>query len=421
MLAPRLKSLSVSKSSVATLPALTGARFLAASSVVVYHYGLGSIRAISPTLAECAGAGAAAVSFFYVLSGAVLTWGCTGQDGLSARTSRVFWIQRALRILPVYLLAITLSFAPFALHAWQVHPGAAGAIRIACGLAGGLLLIQALWPPLAEGLNTPGWSISCEAFFYALWPRLVGQLRTERKGLPWRRGLMLWAAGLTVPVLGIAALRAGVLPAGPLATLTDDVSGSEMFARTLSYFPPFRLPEFALGIVVGHALRCTPARPRSTALDTMCELGLACALIICAQALGSGLPGKLSGVPLADRIATESGALAPIFALTVWQLARGRGLMQRILAGRVLQLLGEASYALYILQEPVLVWTSALLKRSARGMAANWDLYFWFYAGLLVLLSLLVHQVVELPLRGRLAAKLAPARHRLEKRSSEAG
>jgi peptidoglycan/LPS O-acetylase OafA/YrhL len=404
ILAPRLTP-PVSKSSVVTLPALTGARFLAASAVVVYHYGRGPLRAISPSLAECAGAGPTAVSFFYVLSGAVLTWGCTGDRGLSARPVRVFWTQRALRILPAYLIALALSLVPFALRAWQLHPGAAGAFRIVSGLAGALLLIQALWPPLAEGLNTPGWSISCEAFFYALWPRLVGRLRTAEAGFPWRRGLLLSAATLTIPVLGIAALRAGLLPAGPVATLTDDVSGSEMFARTLSYFPPLRLPEFALGIVVGHALRGTPAGPRSTSLDTVCEIGLACALIVCAQALGSGLPGKRSGVPLADRIAIESGALAPIFALTVWQLARGRGLAQRILSGRALVMLGEASYALYILQEPVLVWTTALLKRSAPEIIANWNVFFWVYAGLLVLLSLLMHRAVELPVRERLGRR----------------
>jgi peptidoglycan/LPS O-acetylase OafA/YrhL len=402
-----LTSLSVSRSSSATLPALTGARFLAASSVVVYHYGLDPLRAISPALAVCLGAGATAVSFFYVLSGAVLTWGCTGRDGLPARTVKAFWTQRALRILPSYLIALALSLAPFAVHAWQLHPGASGAIRIVSGLAGALLLIQAIWPPLAEGLNTPGWSISCEAFFYALWPRLVGQLRTERAGLPWRRGLLLWAAGLTLPALGIAALRAGWLPAGPVATLTDDVSGSEMLARTLTYFPPFRLPEFALGIVVGHALRCTPARPRSTGLDTLCELGLAGALIACVWALGAGLPAKLSGVPLADRIAIESGALAPIFAVTVWQLARGRGLLQRVLSGRVLLLLGEASYALYILQEPVVVWMTALLKRLSPAMAAHWNVLFWVYAAVLVLLSVLMHRAVELPVRARLSARLA--------------
>ena len=53
--------------------------------------------------------------------------------------------------------------------------------------------------------------------------------------------------------------------------LHQTVSGNDVLAQTVSYFPPFRLPEFLLGVVVGHALRVTPARVRSAALDTRRE------------------------------------------------------------------------------------------------------------------------------------------------------
>jgi peptidoglycan/LPS O-acetylase OafA/YrhL len=139
-----------------SLPALTGARFLAAFSVVVYHYGRVPLRAISPLAATAAAAGPAAVSFFYVLSGAVLTWGCTDARGLPSRTARTFWSQRAARILPTYLLALALAVAPFAVHAWQLHPGMGGTLRIIAGTGASVLLLQALWPPLAL-VNTPGW------------------------------------------------------------------------------------------------------------------------------------------------------------------------------------------------------------------------------------------------------------------------
>ncbi|MEO6238617.1 MAG: acyltransferase [Vicinamibacterales bacterium] len=403
ILSSRLTDWATHSSFKVNLPALTGARFLAASSIVVYHYGLGPLAAISTSLAQCAQAGPTAVSFFYVLSGAVITWGCTGRDGASGRPRQVFWTQRARRILPAYLLALLLSAGPAALHVWHLHPGAPGLIRIVAGVGGSLLLVQALWPPLAEGFNTPGWSISCEAFFYALWPWLVRQLRTERAGLPWRRGLSLWGAGLILPALGVAALRANIVAGGTIATLTHDVSGAEMLARTLSYFPPIRLPEFALGIVIGHALRQTPPRVRSMPVDTLREALLAGALIICALALGSGVLSRVLGIPLADRIAIESGLLAPLFGLSVWQLARGRGGLQRILSSRPAVVLGEASYAMYILQEPVVVWSTALLKRSAPSVAANWTVVFWVYFVLLVLVSMLVVRSVERPARAVLA------------------
>ena len=401
------------------LPALTGVRFFAALWVVVYHYGMESVGAVAPWLLPTVAAGPAAVSFFYVLSGAVITWGCTGPGGQPTRPPRVFWAQRAARILPAYLLALLLSLPPFLAHAWLVHPGSGALLRAAAGVSASLCLVQAFLPPLAAGLNTPGWSISCEAFFYALWPGLVGRLRLDRldrlekgaSGLPWRRVVVLWLVALAAPVLGLAALRAGLVPAGPYSTLTEDASGSELFARALSYLPLLRLPEFAIGITLGHALRATPPRNRSPSADTARELGLLVLLLAATSALGGGLAGRLSGVALADRIAIEGGGLAPLFALLVWQLARGRGLLGQLLSAGPLLALGEACYALYILQEPALVWTTAALKRLApRLLAAHWGSLFWVYALLLVLGSLAVHRLVELPLRARIMARLSPRR-----------
>jgi peptidoglycan/LPS O-acetylase OafA/YrhL len=387
------------------LPALTGARFLAAFSVVVYHYGRAPLRAICPLAATAAAAGPAAVSFFYVLSGAVLTWGYTDAQGFPSRSARAFWSQRAARIVPTYLLALALAVAPFAVLAWQLHPGMGGALRIAAGTGASLLLLQALWPPLAV-VNTPGWSISCEAFFYALWPSLVGRFRARGEGFPWRPMLLLSTVALIASAAGIAALRAGWISPAAFPTLLEDIPGSELLARTLSYFPPLRLCEFLLGVAVGHALRKTAVRPRAVAADTLRELLLAGGLFGCATALGSGLASRLSGVALADRIAIEGPLLGPLFALLVWQLARGDGLLRRALSGRLLQALGEASYALYVLQEPLVVWTTAILKRVSPALAARWDLLFWGYAALLVATSLAVHRWIELPARAALASRL---------------
>ena len=390
------------------LPALTGARFFAAFSVVVYHYGSAALEPVSPLLARMSAVGPAAVSFFYVLSGAVLTWGCTDADGRLRRPTFVFWGQRAARILPAYLLALLLSAVPFSLQVLKLHPGAGGAFRVAIGLGSALLLVQTLWPQIAAGPNVPGWSISCEAFFYAVWPRLVSWRRPSRPGLPWRAGLWLWAAALAPTAIGLCLLATGALPAGAFATLVEDVSAGELLARTLTYFPPLRLPEFALGIALGHALKSTPERPRSVAADTLREAALLAILLAAGLALGLGLPSRLIGLPLADRIVIEGGSLAPIFALWVWQLARGRGLGQRLLSTPALLGLGEASYALYILQEPLFVWLTAALKRSAPAAMRHWTLTFWGYAALLVVASVAVHKLVELPLRQRLLARLSP-------------
>jgi peptidoglycan/LPS O-acetylase OafA/YrhL len=399
------------------LHALTGARFLAAFSVVVFHYGRIPLQAASHTLATMAELGPAAVSFFYVLSGAVITFGCSGQDGAPARPQNLFWVQRATRILPAYLLALLLSIPPFSIHVVQIQPGAGGIVRIIFACIAGGLLLQAYSPQLAVGLNTPGWSISCEAFFYALWPRLVTRFRRHPANSA-RFGIaILWLIGLAAPVAAVMALRIGLMPKGTFPTLFDAVSSDELLARTLAYFPLLRLPEFLIGVILGHALRQAPACLRSAPHDTVREITLLSMLMGASWLLGSGVVSSICHVTLADRIAIESGTLAPLFALIVWQLARGRGLVQRALALPTVVLLGEASYALYILQEPIMVWVTAVLKRTAPQLHLNSGLFFVGYATALVLLSVFVHKFVEIPLRGR-ALRWYLARQRFQQSSA---
>jgi peptidoglycan/LPS O-acetylase OafA/YrhL len=401
-----LETLPAVRSSGSALPALTGARFFAASAVVAFHFGGEAMRDLGAWFERAASVGPAAVSFFYVLSGTVMTWGCTGPDGRSARPARTFWVQRASRIAPAYFAALVVSLPTFAAAVLALHDGAAAVARIGIGLAAGLVLVQAFFPPLAAGLNTPGWSISCEAFFYALWPGLVGRLRRSRPGLPWRAGLVLYAISMAPPLLAIAAMRAGIVPPGPFPTLLDDVSGGRLVARAVSYFPLLRAPEFAMGIVLGHALRATPPRTRSVAVDTVREALLVLALAGLAWILGAGDAHRDDPDAVPRRILIESGTLAPILALLVWQLARGRGWLQRALSVPTLLVLGEASYALYIFQEPVYVWLTAALKRVAPMLFTRWDLTFWGYAAVLVAVSLAVHRFIEQPLRRVMSARL---------------
>lgn len=410
----------MSPSRAEVLPALTGARFFAAFAVVIVHYGTEFVSAFFPALAATAAAGPVAVSLFYVLSGAVLTWGSTASDGAPLRPSRIFWAQRIARIAPAYWLALSLCLVPFLLQLFELHSGASAVARALLTIVAGVLALHAFIPQLSMGLNTPGWSISCEAFFYATWPRLVLLLWSEQAGFPWRRTAALWIAALFPTVFGVSALYLDAVPEGPFATSLEAVSGQEMLRRTFTYFPPLRLAEFAMGIVLGHALRRTaelesrqgPSGPeapaRSVLTDTLKEVGLLAAICGAATLLGAGLLERLTGVALATNMSIESGVLSPLFALLVWQLARGRGAVQRFLSRAPLLALGEASYGLYILQEPVFVWFSAASKRVFPVTAAGWELGFLVYSVLLVGLSLVVHRFIELPVRGALLARWTP-------------
>src|SRR6185312_11183691 len=80
---------------------------------------------------------------------------------------------------------------------------------------------------------------------------------------------------------------------------------------------------------------------------------LACGVAVAVFVFSSNVPEPL----------LHNGLLAPVFALLIHSLAGGTGPVAWLLSRRPLVLLGEASYALYILQYPVWCWTDLLLGR----------------------------------------------------------
>ncbi len=110
------------------------------------------------------------VMFFFTLSGFVLAWAI--RPGVSKRS---FYQARFARIYPLYLAtwlaAVAASFVLGDDKSW-------------IGIVLSLILLQA-WVPVPEiygAGNSPGWSLSVEAFFYALFPFLTaGRLRLQER------------------------------------------------------------------------------------------------------------------------------------------------------------------------------------------------------------------------------------------------
>jgi peptidoglycan/LPS O-acetylase OafA/YrhL len=337
----------------APVPALTGIRFFAALHVVLYHYVADAFSTAHWSVRAIVASGPSAVGLFYVLSGAVLVYSCTNHDGELSTTRRSFWRARFARIYPTYFLALVLD-APFFVSALlKAHDGAGVVVwGFALGLPA-LLLVHAWTALTVFAWNTPGWSVSIEAFCYALFPSLVRRLR---------------AASLR-QLLGRLSLFYCLALIPPLVVLVSELSGSELLqmrvpsgpggldlqtwiVRFCGFSPIARLSEFLIGICLGHWLRARRgtlplAAPRATLLE-LAAIGLLLAAWI---ALGSHAQSK----PWLD-----SGLLSPLFVLLIAALAVGSGLVARLLSSRPLQILGGASYALYILQEPVLIWALKL-------------------------------------------------------------
>jgi peptidoglycan/LPS O-acetylase OafA/YrhL len=98
----------------------------------------------------------------------------------------------------------------------------------------------------------------------------------------------------------------------------------------------------------------------------------------------------------------ENQALIPLFALLILGLGSCKGRLQRWLSLPIPVLLGQASYALYILHWPVyriaLAARAGLLDRSPDDHHPG-TLFFLVYLAGVVAISILVFKVVELPAR----------------------
>jgi peptidoglycan/LPS O-acetylase OafA/YrhL len=155
------------------LPILTSLRFFAAAEVVVYHY---SADLSIPTdfFSGLAAGGYEAVTFFFVLSGFILTYVYTSareRDSFINVSTSEFWKARIARISPAYFLGLLLLLPSFVYSALI-----AKILPIELFILGLLLVpvfLQAWWPPAALLWNIPAWSLSIECFFYALFPALA--------------------------------------------------------------------------------------------------------------------------------------------------------------------------------------------------------------------------------------------------------
>jgi len=199
------------------LDSLTAIRALAALAVFAHH----SHSAIWPSSAfgRLSVQGSAGVAFFFVLSGFVLTWSSRPGD-----TTRAFYRRRLARIAPLYLLAWLGGVA------LNLDTGESPFRNQLPALLG----VQA-WIPSGHVYfagNAVLWSLSCEAFFYLLFPHLIGPIRRLST-----RAVALTLAGTLTVSIGWPVL---LHPAGP--------SGISYWLMYL--FPPARFLEFLAGVLL---------------------------------------------------------------------------------------------------------------------------------------------------------------------------
>ncbi len=269
-----------------------------------------------------AGIGYIGVNFFFVLSGFILVYTYAANDLVPMR----FWRARFARIYPAYLFSLVLT-APFFLEHLDMPFYAWSQRHLTWAVFLSLLLLQAWAPQGALTWNSVGWSLSDEAFFYSLFPFLLGRTRTWSK-----RTLLFGIALFSLISLAISVAYIIFHPDG-----ADKINSPEvtlLWKNLRSFNPIVRLPEFLVGILAG---RLFLIAKRKNWLGTICILG-GSAVIVLITAVAARIPNPL----------ISAGFLSPAFAAIIFGVAL-EPRWTRFLALRPLVLLGEASYSLYLL------------------------------------------------------------------------
>jgi peptidoglycan/LPS O-acetylase OafA/YrhL len=130
--------------------------------------------------------------------------------------------------------------------------------------------LQAWFPGTACSLNCPSWSISVEAFFYLMLPFLLAPImRNPLKGLFATLGCWLAATAVFMWVWATVSTQGSIPSPQPSPT-------QEIAAQWIKYFPPGRLPEFCLGLVLCALWKRQPQRFNSSLKARPVELGAEC-------------------------------------------------------------------------------------------------------------------------------------------------
>lgn len=353
------------------LDQITFTRFIAALTVVFFHYGQSVFPASVPFLFENVTAGPIAVGYFYVLSGFIMAIAYYQTDASKRKefNKLKYWVARFARIYPVYLLALFLiAAAKFKTlgQDWETLPLH-------------LLLLQSWVPGYPITLNTPGWSLSVEAFFYLCFPFLL--VWVYKRGI---KSLAIFAVSLWLITQIILLVQLNSEAYAPKSLLHD----------LIYYNPLMHINQFVLGLVCGIYLKISSNKDIDhDKKEPNTGIWLLTSFLIMSIFIW-GRPHLETFLSI--KLAFTNGLLAPIFLGTIIFLAKHKGRITKVFSYPLLILLGEASYSLYILQKPVHgIYDKLIVPR----INLSDTLHFYVFLIILTLVSIASYKLLETPMR----------------------
>jgi peptidoglycan/LPS O-acetylase OafA/YrhL len=367
---------------VVQLDGLTSLRFFAAFYVLLFHYTL--VDPPGPNRTDLFVYGYSGVSFFFILSGFILSYNYKNTDFGDAKNINKFLLARFARIYPVYIFSLLIA-VPFLLSAVAKHK--TNEVFAIAGIIYAPLGLHAWIPGAACTLNCPSWSISTEFFFYLIFPFVMPLVFF----IPIR-----WVAISFILFVLSGAVMSGVWAVFgdggyPLEVSWDRGQSARLASDFAKFFPPARLPEFISGIVL-----FVFWRKYGKAAQSRRALVLALAGGVTLAFLGNWLPAVLM----------HNGLTALCWIPIIWA---GANSQRGLITSKPLVFLGKISYSLYLTHGTVLAIVGSIDKRLFSDYLKHHPFLSLLVATLSALCaSALVYLFIEEPFRHAILRRWRP-------------
>jgi peptidoglycan/LPS O-acetylase OafA/YrhL len=372
-----------SRTGAAAIDSLTGLRFFAALSVIFVH-------ALNQGLSRDAGyeqLAASAVTFFFVLSGFILTY--VYDQRLTWAKVPEYLVARWARIWPLHVTCLVFTAALYMSR--QYLPWNS---ETAWRFISNLFLVQS-WIPIKDwplSFNGPAWSISTELGFYLLFPLFL--IFGRRRFWPILLGTALVSFG------ALAWLQYRAIHHPEFWPLASEIGYCHPLIRAI---------DFVLGMTTGKLFLSGASRQNLGGVqpsglgrwcrDTLFELAALSLLVAVGWAASRSGPLHYwwvdRGLLLIDYWSLCGGALLLPFAFLIWVLAWSKGMLAQFLSQPLVVWLGEVSFAFYLVQNPVI---RLLDPWVAEGFLPA-SLVVSMVIAISLAAAILLHITVELPYR----------------------
>lgn len=339
---------------------LTFTRFIAAISIVIYHYGKGSFlfnNKIVSFIFEQANIG---VSYFFILSGFVMIIAYHNNKKINFLT---YIKNRFARVYPVYFLAILMTLFIYLFKGIKV-----------IDLILNVLMLQAWFPGKSLTVNFPGWSLSVELFFYLSFPILFNSIYRNR-----------YKKSISFFIMFFWILNQLVFH---VLIKSDSINISPYTKLDLYYHPILHFNEFLIGNLAG--LFFIEKLKNKTGNYTKFILIIFLLLILVLK------------FPLG--LEYHNGLLSVLFVPLIFLVSLNKDKFNDFLNRKELIFLGEISFGIYILQRPIwkLISSHFLEKYFGLDKENDFTISFFIRFIFLIFISSLSYIYFETPIRNKI-------------------